>query len=86
MPHLERLVKRTGFTAERDQTFWQSMFTGQRAFQPDLSVLAVEAGAVLGYVLAYIYEAEAEATGCGRRTSARSACSHRRAGGAWPPR
>jgi mycothiol synthase len=63
-----RLAHNAAFTehhgsAERDQAFWQSMFTGQRAFRPDLSVLAVEDGAVVGYLLAYVYEADAEATG-----------------------
>ncbi len=39
------------------------MFTGQRSFRPELSVLAVEDGAVVGYVLAYVYEADTAATG-----------------------
>jgi ribosomal protein S18 acetylase RimI-like enzyme len=39
------------------------MFTGQRAFRPDLSVLAVEGGAVVGYVLAYEWAADTAATG-----------------------
>jgi ribosomal protein S18 acetylase RimI-like enzyme len=39
------------------------LFTGQRAFRPDLSVVALEDGAVVGYVLAYVYEADTEATG-----------------------
>jgi mycothiol synthase len=50
-------------SAERDADAWQSMFTGQRAFRPELSVLAVEYGAVVGYVLAYVYEADSQATG-----------------------
>jgi mycothiol synthase len=50
-------------SAERDAAAWQAMFTGQRAFRPELSVLAVEGGAVLGYVLAYVYEADCAATG-----------------------
>jgi len=50
-------------SAERDAATWQSMFTGQRSFRPDLSVLAIEDGAVVGYVLAYVYEADTSATG-----------------------
>jgi mycothiol synthase len=50
-------------SAERDPEAWQTMFTGQRAFRPDLSVLAVEDGAVVGYVLAYVWSADTKATG-----------------------
>lgn len=50
-------------SAERDAATWQSMFTGQRSFRPDLSVMAIEDGAVVGYVLAYVYEADTSATG-----------------------
>ncbi len=50
-------------SSERDPQTWQSLFTGQRAFRPDLSVLALEDGVVLGYVLAYVYEADTVATG-----------------------
>jgi mycothiol synthase len=50
-------------SSERDPATWQSLFTGQRAFRPDLSVLAVERGVVLGYLLAYVYEADTLATG-----------------------
>jgi mycothiol synthase len=50
-------------SAERDAATWQSMFTGQRSFRPDLSVLAIEEGAVVGYVLTYVYEADTSATG-----------------------
>jgi mycothiol synthase len=50
-------------SAERDAEAWQSMFTGQRSFRPELSVLAIEDGAVVGYVLAYVYEADTAATG-----------------------
>jgi mycothiol synthase len=50
-------------SAERDPDAWTSMFTGQRAFRPDLSVLAVEDDAVVGYVLAYEWEADTLATG-----------------------
>jgi mycothiol synthase len=50
-------------SSERDPATWQSLFTGQRAFRPDLSVLAVEDGVVLGYLLAYVHEADTLATG-----------------------
>jgi mycothiol synthase len=50
-------------SSERDPATWRSLFTGQRAFRPDLSVLALDDGVVVGYALAYIYEADAKATG-----------------------
>lgn len=50
-------------SAERDPEAWQTMFTGQRAFRPDLSVLAIEDGAVIGYVLGYEWAADTAATG-----------------------
>ena len=50
-------------SAERDPEAWQTMFTGQRAFRPDLSVLALEDGAVVGYVLGYEWAADTAATG-----------------------
>lgn len=50
-------------SSERDPATWRSLFTGQRAFRPDLSVLALEDGAVVGYALAYVYEADTRATG-----------------------
>ena len=50
-------------SAERDTATWQTHFTGQRAFRPDLSVVALEDGAVVGYALAYVYEADSLATG-----------------------
>jgi mycothiol synthase len=50
-------------SSERDPASWQTLFTGQRAFRPDLSVLAVADGAVVGYVLAYVFEADTAATG-----------------------
>ena len=63
-----RLAHNASFTkhhgsAERDAETWKSVFTGQRAFRPELSVLALEEGAVVGYVLAYLYEADSVATG-----------------------
>ncbi|CCG01973.1 GNAT family N-acetyltransferase [Blastococcus saxobsidens] len=50
-------------SSERDAASWQALFTGQRSFRPDLSVLAVADGAVLGYVLAYVYESDTRARG-----------------------
>jgi mycothiol synthase len=50
-------------SSERDPESWQFMFTGQRAFRPDLSVLAVEDGAVVAYALVYVYESDTRATG-----------------------
>ncbi|MGY1682278.1 GNAT family N-acetyltransferase [Geodermatophilus sp. SYSU D01176] len=50
-------------SAERDETAWRAWFTGQRAFRPDLSVLALVDGAVAGYVLTYVYDADTRATG-----------------------
>src|SRR4029450_9640531 len=48
---------------ERDAEAWGALFTGQRGFRPDLSRLAVGDGAVVGYVLAYVYEADTAARG-----------------------
>jgi mycothiol synthase len=50
-------------SAERDATTWRAWFTGTRAFRPDLSVLALVEGAVTGYVLTSVYEADTRATG-----------------------
>jgi mycothiol synthase len=50
-------------SSERDPASWQALFTGQRGFRPDLSRLALEDGAVVGYVLAYVYEADTTARG-----------------------
>jgi mycothiol synthase len=50
-------------SSERDPASWQLMFTGQRAFRPDLSVLAVQDGAVVAYALVYVYESDTRATG-----------------------
>ena len=50
-------------SSERDAASWAAWFTGQRAFRPDLSVLAVEDGAVVAYVLAYVHEAHTAVTG-----------------------
>lgn len=50
-------------SSERDELTWRTWFTGQRGFRPDLSVLALADGAVVGYVLAYVFEADTAATG-----------------------
>jgi mycothiol synthase len=50
-------------SSARDVASWQVMFTGQPSFRPDLSVLAIGDGAVLGYALSYVSEATAAATG-----------------------
>jgi mycothiol synthase len=50
-------------TAERDAYAWRTWFTGQRAFRPDLSRLALAEDAVVGYALVYEHEADTAATG-----------------------
>ncbi len=50
-------------SAERDAATWRTLFTGQRAFRPDLSMLALADGAVVGYALGYVYEADSRAAG-----------------------
>jgi mycothiol synthase len=50
-------------SSERDELTWRTWFTGQRAFRPDLSVLALADGAVVAYVLAYVFESDTAATG-----------------------
>ena len=50
-------------SSERDAEAWGALFTGQRGFRPDLSRLAEEDGAVVGYVLSYVYEADTAARG-----------------------
>ena len=50
-------------SSERDPDTWRSLFTGQRAFRPDLSVLALQDGVLQCYVLSYVYEADTLATG-----------------------
>ncbi|WP_051683956.1 GNAT family N-acetyltransferase [Blastococcus sp. URHD0036] len=50
-------------SVERDEVAWRNWFTGQRAFRPDLSVLALADGEVAGYALAYVVEADTRATG-----------------------
>jgi mycothiol synthase len=50
-------------SSEQDPESWRAMFTGERSFRPDLSVLAVEDDAVVGYALVYVYQAETQATG-----------------------
>jgi ribosomal protein S18 acetylase RimI-like enzyme len=50
-------------SSERDPEAWAALFTGQRAFRPELSTLALADGAVVGYALAYIFESDARSTG-----------------------
>jgi mycothiol synthase len=50
-------------SAARDAQTWKTFFTGARSFRPDLSVLALADGGVVGYVLAYVVEADTLATG-----------------------
>jgi mycothiol synthase len=50
-------------SAERDEATWQTLFTGQRAFRPGLSVLALADGAVVAYTLGYVFEADTAANG-----------------------
>jgi mycothiol synthase len=50
-------------TAERDQYAWRTWFTGQKAFRPELSRMALADGAVVGYALVYEYDADTAATG-----------------------
>ncbi|SOE01547.1 GNAT family N-acetyltransferase [Blastococcus haudaquaticus] len=50
-------------SAERDEATWQTLFTGQRGFRPELSSLAVADGAVVAYALAYVFEADTAANG-----------------------
>jgi ribosomal protein S18 acetylase RimI-like enzyme len=50
-------------SSDRDPETWKALYTGQRAFRPDLSVLALEDGVVVAYVLASVFEADTRATG-----------------------
>ncbi|MCZ2830476.1 GNAT family N-acetyltransferase [Modestobacter sp. VKM Ac-2986] len=50
-------------SSERDEASWQTMFTGSASFRPDLSVLALDDGAVVAYALAYVWESDTAATG-----------------------
>ncbi len=63
-----RLAHNAAFTghhgsADRDVTTWRTLYTGQRAFRPGLSSVALADGAVVGYALGYVYEADSRATG-----------------------
>jgi mycothiol synthase len=60
--HIAAFREHHGST-EHDPETWTRLFTGQRAFRPDLSVLALEDGSVVAYLLAYEYEADTAATG-----------------------
>ena len=50
-------------SAERDPAFWRQWVSGARAFRPDVSRLLWAGDELAGYVLAYEYEADTEATG-----------------------
>src|SRR5206468_10620871 len=50
-------------SSERDPASWQVMFTGQRAFRPELSTLALVDGSVAAYALVYVYDSDTRATG-----------------------
>lgn len=50
-------------SAERDAYVWRTWFTGQRAFRPGVSRLALIDGAVAGYSLIYEHDADTQATG-----------------------
>jgi ribosomal protein S18 acetylase RimI-like enzyme len=50
-------------SSERDPASWQVMFTGQRAFRPELSSLVLVDGAVAAYALVYVYDSDTRATG-----------------------
>ncbi|WP_089337828.1 GNAT family N-acetyltransferase [Blastococcus mobilis] len=50
-------------SADRDETTWRTLFTGQRAFRPELSSLALVDDAVVAYALAYVFEADTAANG-----------------------
>jgi ribosomal protein S18 acetylase RimI-like enzyme len=50
-------------SSERDPASWQVMFTGQRAFRPELSTVALVDGAVAAYALVYVYDSDTRATG-----------------------
>ena len=50
-------------SSERDETSWRVIFTGRRSFRPELSVLALDHGAVVGYVLAYVSDSSTRANG-----------------------
>jgi mycothiol synthase len=50
-------------SAERDEVTWRTLFTGQRAFRPDLSFLSLADGAVVAYVLGYVFAADTAANG-----------------------
>lgn len=50
-------------SADRDEVAWRTWYTGVSAFRPDLSRLALGDGAVVGYALVYVYEADTRATG-----------------------
>ena len=60
--HREAFLDHPGFVAP-DAQRWSHDHTGMRAFQPDLSWLALDGDEVAGYLLTYFWEADAAATG-----------------------
>jgi mycothiol synthase len=50
-------------SSQRGETEWKQWFTGQRAFRPACSFLVLDGEEVAAYLLAYFWEAEAEASG-----------------------
>lgn len=50
-------------SSERDRESWQRLYTGTRSFRPDLSVLALGGEGVVGFVLAWVFEADTAARG-----------------------
>lgn len=60
--HSEAFAQHWG-SSERDADEWAQWFTGQRAFSPATSFLALDGDQVAGYVLAYHWAAGEAATG-----------------------
>lgn len=50
-------------SAERGADEWRQYFTGDPAYRPDLSLLALDGEAVAGCLLTYVYPADTAATG-----------------------
>lgn len=50
-------------SSPRDAQEWRQYFTGDPAFRPDLSLLALDGERVAGCLLAYVYAADTAATG-----------------------
>jgi ribosomal protein S18 acetylase RimI-like enzyme len=60
--HCEAFLDHWGFVAP-DAQRWARDHTGMRAFEPDLSWLALDGDEVAGYLLTYFWEADAVGTG-----------------------